>query len=54
VPIVCDGPVQGNDVLIAQLRQAIADARAFCLSPRINPEASIIQMPVWKQLMPES
>ncbi|MFM7647650.1 MAG: type I restriction enzyme endonuclease domain-containing protein, partial [Cyanobium sp.] len=31
-------PVQGNDVLIAQLRQAIADARSFCLSHQVDLE----------------
>jgi len=31
-------PVQGNDVLIAQLRQAIADARAFCLGHQVDLE----------------
>ena len=29
-------PVQGNAVLIAQLRQAIADARSFCLSHQVD------------------
>lgn len=31
-------PVQGNAVLIAQLRQAIADARAFCLGHQVDLE----------------